>query len=130
MTEYTIRLILIVRASVRSNANQASKLVDKIGGEHTFNVPLARVSNPTVPFAYVCNWAMTKQKVKALRDKLLERGFTNAELKEAIKEGYIVDPNKKATIFIADNWLPGQDKTNVWSLEEILSKFNLQTIEV
>ena len=129
MTEYTVRLIIVVRANVIDNANLAAKLVDKIGGEFTFNVALARPANPTVTVAYWCNWCLKKAEAKSLKSFLLDHGFTAEELKEAIKNGYIVDPAKRAAIFRADTWLPKQDMTNVWSPSEVLSALNLQTIE-
>ncbi len=129
MTKYTIRFLIVVRATVVSNGNSAAKLVDVIGGEFTFTVPLARPANPNTPVAYWCNWAMTKAEVKDLRNFLLARGFTADELKEAIKVGYVVDPSKRAVIFRTDSWLPNQDLTNAWSPEEVLQVLNLQTIE-
>ena len=100
MTEYTHRIIMVVKATAAANANSASKLVDKIGGERTFAVPRARPANPTVPVAYWCNWALTKRQVRELKDHLLSRGFAADELRESKKTGFAAGSNKKMMIFL------------------------------
>jgi len=115
MTVYTKRLIIVIRADVAANANLASKLVDLTGGEFTWNVPLAKSGNPTVPVAYWCNWAMKPSQVTSLKTKLMARGFTA----ENVAPGDTPPANAKAAVFSAAQWTPS----------EVLAVLKLQRIE-
>lgn len=64
MTEYTERRIIVLRAALADEANQAANLVDTEGGEHTFDVPL--YDSFGEPIAYWCNWAMRPDEIAGL----------------------------------------------------------------
>jgi hypothetical protein len=118
MTERT-RLIIVIRADVAANANLASKLVDLVGGEFTWNVALAKPGHPTVVVAYWCNWAMKPSEVTSLKTEMQERGFTEANVAN-VNPGDTPHANAKAVVFSAANWTPA----------EVLAALGLQRIEV
>lgn len=113
-----MRLIMIARNDVVAKMNEAAKLVDIIGGERTFTVPLARPNNPTVGVAFWCSWDIdaTGHQLTSIRDRLREKGATQEEV-TPIPVGQ-TPASQRFAIFRADQWTP----------EQVLSVLNLQPI--
>jgi hypothetical protein len=72
-TQYTKRLIVIVRADTSAAANaKVLQYVDTVKGDLTFTVPLQQVTVPGVVAAHVCGWTMTPAQFAELNTRLKE----------------------------------------------------------
>lgn len=122
-TVYTRRLIVVVRPALAAAANQASKLVDTVGGERTFTVALrlaGDASNTTR--AFWASWAMTPTEVQALRDQLVAKGATQAEVvvvTAADKPTFTPVLTARAYFFDA--------RPGAWTPQEVLTVLGLDT---
>lgn len=76
-TAHTARVIVVVRASLRDDANQAARAADPTTVGDTFDVPYRRASDTTPdpePVAYIADWAMTPGQQAHLRAEFARRG--------------------------------------------------------
>lgn len=121
MTEYTVRLILVVKAAQQAAANQLASQPDTGNNTlDTFTVPLARPTAPTTPFAYWCGWSLKPAQATALRNRLKAAGMEDAIVTGAEKGTFQPKANAKAYVFDARD---GQ-----WTNEEVLAVLGLVTM--
>ena len=124
-TAYTVRLIIVMREAFAAQANQAAHLVDTLGGDRTFTVPLRVAGDATnTPRARWCSWQMTPAQRDALRTRLQERGLLNDEvvIVPGSQEGSFV-PMAQARAYFFDA------REGQWSPDEVLTVLNLDTLQ-
>lgn len=74
------RAIVVVRAALRTAANQAAAEVDPDGGP-AFTSPLRTIGDTTNTVrAYWAGWTLTRAELSALRGWLRAKGATDAEI--------------------------------------------------
>jgi hypothetical protein len=125
-TVYTNRLILVVRQAFADKANVASKLVDTVGGERTFTVPLRLAGDATNTIrAYWAGWTLTPAQAAALRTRLQEQGLLDGEVVVVTKADQATFvPNLQARAYIFDA------RPGAWAPQEALAVLNLDTLAV
>jgi len=125
-TAYTARLIIVVRPGIAAAANDAAKLVDLMGGEKTFTVPLRLAGDATNTIrAYWANWALTPAQMTAIRDRLIEKGATADEVvvvTAADKPTFVPVPTARIYVFDA-RW-----EATSWTPAEVLTVLGLDTL--
>ncbi len=123
-TIYTRRYIIVVRPAIAAAANEAAKLVDVDGGERTFTVPLRRAGDATnTVVASWAGWTLTVAEAQAIRDRLVAKGATAAEVvvvTAADKPTFMPVPTARIYIFDA--------RLNAWQPEEVLAVLGLDTL--
>lgn len=131
-TVFTLRYIVVMRQAFATKANMASKLVDTVGGEFTFSVPLRLAGDATNTIrARWCSWAMTPAQAQALRDRLKEQGLLDAEVAvvtRAQRGTWVFDGAARAGIFDAregTGWTP-QEVLQATGLDTLASSLNAQ----
>lgn len=72
---YSKRLIIVVNANAKTQANTRGKEVDTRGGEHTFTVGLS-VTGKEPATHYWCSWAMRDDEKSAVEMKLALAEFS------------------------------------------------------
>jgi hypothetical protein len=79
-TQFTYRLIVVVRATRVAEANAAAHTVDPGGGD-AFTAPLRFVTSPvTQRDVYLCSWQMRPSEAPALQQALRNAGFKPTEV--------------------------------------------------
>lgn len=114
-----MRLIVVARLDVAQAMNDAAKLVDGLGGERVFTVPLARPANPTTPAAAWCSWDFTAtgHDPTVFRQRLRDKGATAAEA-TPVAPG-TTPASQRLAVFRADQWTPA----------DVLAALNLREID-
>jgi hypothetical protein len=95
------RLIIVIKAAIRAQANARAAELDREGGENTFNVPLS-ISGNLPATHYWCSWQLDDDWDRQLKEKLQQ-----------------VVTNGNAWVFNGNNRTP----------DSILTELGLQRIE-
>lgn len=114
-TEYTERLLIVVRAPLQDEANAAAQVAEPTTGPNTFNVPLVAADSTTSAapvVAYWAGWTMTPIQ----RERLL------AEFGRRFARSLTVIPVGGAVRRQDDFWLFDR----AWNPEAILAALQLQ----
>jgi hypothetical protein len=117
-TAFDHRYIIVVRADLAPAANLAASQPDTDNGgtgHLTFSVPLS-ASGSAPAQAYWCNWALTTAQAGAIRNRLIERGASAAEVLPVPFPSGTPASNKFAVFDVAAGWDP----------ESVLAKLGLQ----
>lgn len=119
-TEFTYRLIVVVRATRVAAANAAAHTVDPAGGD-VFTVPLQLVTEPTrTKSFYWCSWQMKPAEGPALRQALQNAGFKNNEIA-------LIPPGSAVTMTGNDLWVfQATDPAVDWTSDQVLAAMGLQ----
>lgn len=108
MTEFTRRIICVVSANVRGQANALAKEVDTRGGERTFTVGLVPAGSPpgTTPTAYWCGWSQTPAEFTAFEARLatLPDPARNARMFKIFEDPYT--PEQVLAELGLERWQP------------------------
>lgn len=118
MTIYTGRLIIVVKAAIRTQANDLTSKADTGNTTTaTFTVPLERAGSVV---AYWCSWQLTQAHIDAIRTRLRAAGLSDVVVSGAQKGTYV--PNESANVYLFD----GRD--GQWTPQEVLNVLNLRTV--
>lgn len=121
-TEFTYRLIVVVRAARVAEANAAAHTVDPAGGD-VFTAPLRFTSSPvTQRDVYWCSWMMRQAEGPALRQALRNAGFSNREI-GLVAVG--AQPNLNDDLWVFQATDPATD----WTAPQVMAALNLTYIE-
>ncbi len=125
MTAHTQRAIIVAREAFVTNGNLAAHLVDTVGGDRTFAVPLRLAGDATNTIrARWCNWALTPAEVTALRQRLQAQGADAVErttVTAAEKGSFVPVMSKRLYVFDA------RDSVG-WTPQEVLDVLGLDTL--
>lgn len=113
-TEFTQRLLLVVKAAARTLGNEVAQVADPTSTGDTFTVPLRLAGDATnTPVAYWTGWTMTPEQRQRLADEFGRRaGSFTVYLK-----GQQVPTNANYWAFLDAQ----QDPATGWTPAEVLA---------